>query len=88
MQRNIGLQNAHIFAGPFMLTRQQVELGVEVSCYNDFGEAVPAIGDQRANYFHRMARIIAVNDWIAKKCGGSLGSGATNLIDDTSPYSG
>jgi hypothetical protein len=57
---------------------------VEVSCYNDFGKAVPAIGDQGANYFHRMARIQAVNDWIAKKCGISFGSGATNLIDDTS----
>jgi hypothetical protein len=33
-----------------MLTRQQVELGVEVSCYNDFGQAVPAIGDELARY--------------------------------------
>lgn len=71
-------------AGTFMLTRQQVELGVEVSCYNDFGQAVPALGDQGANYFHRMATIQAVNDWIAKKCGGGFGSGATNLVDDTS----
>ena len=71
-----------------MLTRQQVELGVEVSCYNDFGQAVPAIGDEGANYFHRLARIQAVNDWIAKKCGGSLGTGSTNLIDGTSSYSG
>jgi hypothetical protein len=47
-------------AGSFMLTRQQVELGVEVSCYNDFGQAVPAIGDQGTKYFHRMARIQAV----------------------------
>jgi hypothetical protein len=75
-------------AGSFMRTRQQVELGVEVSCYNEFGQVVPAIGDHGANYFHRMARIQPVNDWIAKKCGGSLGTGASNLIDDTSSYSG
>jgi hypothetical protein len=34
-----------------------------------------------ANY---MAIIQAANDWIAKKCGGSFGSGATNHSDDTS----
>jgi hypothetical protein len=71
-------------AGTFMLTRQQIELGVEVSCYNDFGQAVPTIRDQTEKYFHRMAKIQAVNDWIARKCGGSFGSGASHLIDDTS----
>lgn len=71
-------------AGSFMITRQQVELGVEVSCYGDLGDIVGGISEKSANYYHRMATEQAVNDWIAQRCGDGIGSGSTNLIDGTS----
>ena len=70
-------------AGSFMVTRQQIELGIEISCYDNLGQVVVGIGEKISNFYHHMATEQAVNDWIAKHCGDGIGSGSTNLIDGT-----
>lgn len=65
-----------------LCTRSQQELGVEVTCYDDFGEILAGQAPNAPNFERRVAKHSAVCDWIAVRCSNSAGKGSSRLITD------